>query len=703
MGKGIRSMQIVCFGVFEANLETGELRKNGLRIPLQGQPFQVFAILLEHAGELVSREELRQKVWPKDTFVDFDHALNTAITKIRVALGDDADNPRFVETLPRRGYRFIVPVDKPNSQVLSANEHFHRLTARWSWVWVGAAALVLLSTTVIWRLARKPAESRLPSIEIVPLVALHGMQGAPAFSPDGNQVAFAEFEEGKGAGIYTALIGGEKPLPLTDNPGDDCPTWSPDSRQIAFIRYFETDAAISVIPALGGTAHGLYRGLISNGCLDWSPDGSVIAFSLRSANDYRSWIALLSLSDSTIRPLTSPPHQELDQDPAFSPDGSKVAFARGSVGSLRRDLFVLPVTGGGEPKRLTFDNSSSSPVWTQDGRDIVFSSSRGGTRSLWRISASGGTPQPVAGVGETTFGPSISRKGNQLVYQHLVDSCNIWRINLTDGKHSAGSPVSLISSRGCNGRPSFSPDGKKIVFESDRLGYSDIWQCESDGSNCLQLTSMHGTAGTPRWSPDGHYIAFEFQSLDYYEIYVLEVPGGRPRLVRTFPGANKGAPNWSRDGQWIYFYSKHEKGPLQLWRVPFQGGSPLQVTRSGGVYATESSDGRYLYYSKLEQPGIWRMPLNGGEETRLLAQPAGFAWFDWALAPTGIYFLNASAEPNGRIEFFDFASHATIPVFPLQTPFYRPKGLALSPDGSSLLFTQRESLDSYIMLVKNFR
>src|SRR5438034_672838 len=113
MDEANRSAQIVRFGIFEADLQTGELHKNGVKVPLQGQPFQVCAILLKHSGELVTREELRQQVWPEDTFVDFDHALNTAITKIRIALRDDADNPRFVETLPRRGYRFIAPVDKP--------------------------------------------------------------------------------------------------------------------------------------------------------------------------------------------------------------------------------------------------------------------------------------------------------------------------------------------------------------------------------------------------------------------------------------------------------------------------------------------------------------------------------------------------------------------------------------------------------------
>src|SRR6476660_8765997 len=104
------SAHLVRFGKFEADLQTGELHKNGVRVPLQGQPFQVCAILLSHPGELVTREELRQKVWPEDTFVDFDQAVNTAIKKIRIALGDEADNPRFIQTLPGRGYRFICPV-----------------------------------------------------------------------------------------------------------------------------------------------------------------------------------------------------------------------------------------------------------------------------------------------------------------------------------------------------------------------------------------------------------------------------------------------------------------------------------------------------------------------------------------------------------------------------------------------------------------
>ncbi|PYU37817.1 MAG: hypothetical protein DMG53_27620, partial [Acidobacteria bacterium] len=110
MALEVRSRSILRFGVFEVDVRSGELRKQGVRIKLQEQPFHVLAVLLQRPGEVVTREELRSQNWPADTFVDFDNSLNTAVNKLREALGDSADSPRFIETLPRRGYRFIAPV-----------------------------------------------------------------------------------------------------------------------------------------------------------------------------------------------------------------------------------------------------------------------------------------------------------------------------------------------------------------------------------------------------------------------------------------------------------------------------------------------------------------------------------------------------------------------------------------------------------------
>jgi len=215
--------------------------------------------------------------------------------------------------------------------------------------------------------------------------------------------------------------------------------------------------------------------------LDWSPDAKVLAFTETGADKAHSWIALLSLADSTTRPLTSPPSQSFDYGPAFSPDGATVAFVRGSVAGVVSDLYVVSAAGG-LPKRLTHDNTWlwPPPTWTPDGRDIVFSSARGGLFRLWRMSASGGTPWPAAGAGVNAISPSISPKGSQLVYQQVShDARYIWRLDLRDVKHRQGPPAQVISERGWKGRPQFSPDGKRIVFECSatrKLSRKDCFQ-----------------------------------------------------------------------------------------------------------------------------------------------------------------------------------------------------------------------------------
>jgi Tol biopolymer transport system component/DNA-binding winged helix-turn-helix (wHTH) protein len=695
---------IARFGIFEADLHTGELRKNGNRVRLQGQPFQVLAILLEHSGELVTREEMRRKVWPKDTFVDFEHALSTAITKIRIALGDDADNPRFVETLPRRGYRFIAPLDKLTQAPLASppKERFVGIQARTTWVIAGIAVVLLSSTIAIWRVGKTPADSTLPSLEVVPLVGMPGYEIGPAFSPDGNQVVFDEYDGPLNSGIYTAVVGGEKSLRLTKNPNDCCATWSPDARQVAFLRLFEKEVGVYVISALGGTERRFYsesRPLYPS--LAWSPDGKVLAVPEGNPHSFHSWIAFLSLSDFTTRQLTSPPDEARDNNPAFSPDGSKVAFIRGTVAGVVNDLYVVPAAGG-RAERLTFDNCPMSGIsWTADGNDIVFSSARGGQMSLWRVAASGGSPRPVAGASSQALSPSVARRGNLLAYQQAVEKDNICRISLTD-KRRVNSPTSvLVSAKGKKLRPHFSPDGRSIAFESNRLGNAEIWTCDSDGGNCAQLTSMHGTAGSSSWSPDARHIAFEFHPTEHSEIYVVEVPSGVPQLISTIPGADNLVPSWSRDGKWIYFTSKQGDGPFQLWKVPSAGGSPLQVTKTGGLAAVESADGRSLYYSKVEAGGVWRMPLNGGQESRILDQPSGRDWFNWGLTREGIYYLNTALPSKTTLDFFDFASRRITHLYTLNKP--AGWGLTVAPDGRSILYVETEFEQSSIMLLKNFR
>jgi Tol biopolymer transport system component len=307
----------------------------------------------------------------------------------------------------------------------------------------------------------------------------------------------------------------------------------------------------------------------------------------------------------------------------------------------------------------------------------------------------------IAGVGAIACCPSISRKGDEIVYQNSIANYGLWRVDLKDQTHVQAAPNLLISSQGRNWRPDFSPDGSKIAFESDRSGYAEIWTCESNGSNCGQLTWLRSVAGTARWSPDGSHIAFEFTPGAHSEMYVVDVAGGQPHLVPTLPGADNLAPSWSRDGEWIYFTSNYGGGRFNLWKVPLQSGSPVRVTNDGGVYGIESVDRRFLYYSKLEAPGVWKRSLNGGEETHILDKSGGIHWSDWALVRNGIYFLNTAAKPKETIEFLNFESGKTTPVFSPDKPV--EWGVIISPDGGHIVYAQKDLFQSSLVLVKNFR
>lgn len=393
----------------------------------------------------------------------------------------------------------------------------------------------------------------------------------------------------------------------------------------------------------------------------------------------------------------------MDSQPSFSPDGSQIAFVRSTIAGVSNDIYVLPASGG-RPARLTFDHRPimGVPAWTTDSKEIIFSSTRGGRDSLWRISASGGEPRPIAGpIGEGTW-PSIPWRGNELVYEQEIAKLDIWRLNLRDPRHLQNAPLSLVSEKGNKMRPELSPDGKKIAFESDRLGHWDIWTCAIDASGCNQVTDLHGTAGRARWSPNGRYIAFEFHPGERSEIYVVDVPGGVPHLLPTIPGADNLSPGWSRDGQSLYFASKRGDEPFQIWKMSLPGGaSPVQVTKHGGISPVESPDGRFLYYAKYEGGGIWRMPLSGGEETEVLDQSGGAGWPNWALSDRGIYFLRTNKPGRDAVQFLDFASKKIIPIWSL--PKGAGWGLSMSRDAKSIFYVQSEFSEANVMLVKNFR
>jgi eukaryotic-like serine/threonine-protein kinase len=562
--------------------------------------------------------------------------------------------------------------------------------------------------------SRFASKSLLPPMKVVPFTSFPGSVFHPAFSPDGNQIAYAWGGEQAGNWqIYVKQIGNEKPLRITSDPDPDwncTPTWSPDGQRIAFIRVSKSEYAIYTVSALGTESE---RKLVSFAAkevwggrvpfrIDWSSDGKFIATIDLTSKQEPPRIFLVSPETGEKRALTSPPAQgDGDDEPAFSPDSQTVAFLRYTVNTS--DIYLVPVTGG-EPKRLTFDDKKSScPVWTPDGREIVFTSDRGGVSSLWRIPVSGGTPERLAVGGDNVGRSSISRKGHRLAYVQInPQSVNINRIEVPGTTGHKNSPTTLIASTRTQFCPQFSPDSKSIAFASDRSGSPEIWMCDSEGRNPIQLTSFGGPeAGTPRWSPDGKQLAFDSRAKGDIDIYVLSVEGGLPRRI-TSDSSEDMLPSWSKDGRWIYFASDRS-GSFQVWKVPVEGGAAVQVTKQGGLLAFESADSKFVYYSKgTSVAGLWRVPVEGGEETLVFNLKERY-WGNWALVNDGIYFVDPDTKDGVAIGFFSFATHQITQVAGLGNISIYAHGLAASPDHRWILYTQSYQGNRDIMLVENFR
>lgn len=579
-------------------------------------------------------------------------------------------------------------------------------------VWAAALAVVLvIAVSAVW-LFMSTAQKEEPVLRLVPLTTDPGEEYTPSFSPDGSEVAFSWNGESRdNFDIYRKLIGTGRPLRLTSDPGFDfSPAWSPDGRSIAFLRAPSTGrwSVLQVAP-LGAPERTLAEISGSDAharrMLAWSPDAKWLATSDRDSPDEPFGLYLLSVESGEKRKLTTPPPQSFgDFEPSFSPDGRTLAFVR-ETGAGSSDVFLLELseelTATDPPTRLTFySRYTHTPVWTSDGRELVFSSGDFTSR-LWRMSRSGaGEPQLLSFAGEAVVQPAISHGARRLAYTQLLGDSNIWRIEVESLASDANPRTSFISSTREEFNPQFSTDGRRIAFASERSGSMEIWVCDHDGANAVQLTSFGGPqVGTPRWSPDGERIAFDSLAAGDWDIYVISARGGKP--VRLTPSPfHDSVASWSRDGQWIYFTS-NRSGEHQVWKMPAGGGEAVQVTRSGGYVAFESSDGKSIYYTKSggDATGLWTSPVSGGEENLVLDSIHARAF---AVVEQGIFFIpEPDANDRTSVQFFSFASGKSRAVARLDKPLNL--GLAASTDGKTVLYSQWDQLGSDLMLVENFR
>jgi Tol biopolymer transport system component len=562
-------------------------------------------------------------------------------------------------------------------------------------------AIVGLTGVVSFRNGAGSDRSDSRPMSVGTLTTLGGNVSSPVFSADGNFIAFSWSGEGNSGtqrpGIYTVPVAGGTPVRLTSGlGGEEWPAWSPDGNDVAFVREMRDRSGIFSVPARGGPERKLLDLRDDRYFwLGWSPDGRHLAFADRGSSQEPYRLSLLSLDTLERHRLASSPSDRLQSVLrfAFSPDGQTLAFI--AIGSPNVDVCLLSL--GDDKTRSIYSQREwiGGLAWTADGQALVLSLNQHGTRRLMKLPASGAKPEPLPIGGEDAYYPAVSRSGNRLAFVRDISDTDLWRVEL-NAPPGRGRPAALVTSTRRDAEPRFSPDGKKIAFQSNRSGSLEIWVSDADGSNQRQLTSFNGpNAAWPSWSPDGRHIVLWAGAL-----YVVSSKGGPPSRVSDGEMGGE-LPSWSKDGKWIYSASGINPN---VWKVPAQGGRAIQITKNGAFSARESPDGQYLYYTKSDGPGIWRVPVSGGQETRVIEEFPQHLPDYWDVVDDGIYFADPTTSPYPTIKFLSFATRRKTPVAMLAGPAVAwGGGLTVSPDRRSIVYTQSTYSRSEIMLVDNFR
>jgi Tol biopolymer transport system component len=304
--------------------------------------------------------------------------------------------------------------------------------------------------------------------------------------------------------------------------------------------------------------------------------------------------------------------------------------------------------------------------------------------------------------GQDASHPTIARTGSRLAFARNQEFYDIWRIPAGDPRRSAERAVRVAPSELVQLNAQYSPNGKRVVFESNRSGSSEVWLCDIDGSNLLRLTNFGGPlTGTPRWSPDGSRIVLDSRASGKAELYVVSASGGTPQMLATRPDGGS-VPFWSHDGKWIYFSSDVDKVP-QIFKIPANGGRPIQLTHHGGFMARETPRGNRLYYSRIENGRIemWFVGTDGSGESPVTGLPR-LMWPAWDVTDRGFYYYDGMSSDR-EILFFDFATKRTRAVARLPgrpDPFSH--NISVSPDEKNILYTQMGHSTANIVLSEGF-
>jgi Tol biopolymer transport system component/DNA-binding winged helix-turn-helix (wHTH) protein len=662
-------------GEFEVDLRCGEVRRNGEKIKLQQRPFQIFAALLQHPGEVVTREEIRQNLWPTDTFVDFEHSINTAVNKLREALGDDVENPRFIETLPRYGYRLIAPVEIvepngicPEAETLPAPPQKgsppqaaspkRRLFVTASVVTLLAiASLALFFLLPPWRHTGPP-----PRETWVQITNFSESTTSPALSPDGHMIAFIQGSDTfvtRGQ-IYVKMLPDGQPVQLThDDLPKMAPTFSPDGSRIA---YTATDSSFGwntwVVPVLGGEP----RQLLPNASgLTWADKQHVVFSEIRTGQ--HMGVVTATESRAGERDIYLPPDiVGMAHRSWVSPDGKWILVSE-MDGVGWRPCRLLPFDGSTRGQTAGPKTAAcTSASWSADGKTMYFSANAGDGYHIWRQHFPRGLPEQI------TFGPTeeegiaISPDGHTLVTSAGIRESTVWVHDSRGDRQVSGEGFASLPGLGgdSNIHSVFSPDGKKLFYLVGKRGSrafnsGELWMTDLDSDRTE--TVLPGVSMIVfDISPDGKQVAFVAQDAEEaWHTWVASLDRRTPPKQLT---SSAREPRFGPQGE-IYFVT-HEGSQEFVYRIgPNETLPRKMVSEPVTNFAGISPRGDWWLFG---HTAVVAKPAQGGAPTPI----CGFCGVGWEFDGKFLYlrFRKVGEMGGGRAFAIALPAGKDLPVLP---------------------------------------
>jgi Tol biopolymer transport system component/DNA-binding winged helix-turn-helix (wHTH) protein len=556
------------------------------RIPLAPKAFDTLLLLVQHHGHVLSKDELIRSLWP-GSFVE-ENNLTQQISQLRRALGESVDASRYIETVPKLGYRFAADVreireddgavavsrrtrtrillreaeeeeefeaDSAPAQVVDIQRVEQARPKPVPRAWLGIAALVLAATAgTAWYLLRHKAADRNAATELVRLTFDSGLSMNPALSPDGTLVAYASDRGGKGKlEIWVQPVGGTEAVRLTQGDTDSyAPAFSPDGRTVAF-RSERAGGGSYTISVRGGEA----RLVAPYGRRPkFSPDGNWIAYWVgRETGDGTGFFMVPGAGKTYVVSATGGTPREIRPEfaatgyPIWTPDGRHILFLgnrlpneynEGTVDWWVTDLDTRAVVGTGAAaafKQMGFASASQAPeAWAEDGRGVLMSATLADTRNIWRVPISSKDWKVTAPPQRLTFGTTIdvqpSAVGGRLVFASLSAKLTLWSLPLdTDRAVPNGAAERLTDDALAPTYPAVSPDGSEVAFGLQRSGNRDIWIKDLRTGNEKQVSLPPGPSYNPNFSPDGDTLAYRMAENGTSVGYVVSLAAGGTQTI----------------------------------------------------------------------------------------------------------------------------------------------------------------------------